>query len=110
MVKMEGSKLLYDIPQLMKGRQVNNAWDALRLLPGVDAKENKLMLGASTVNVIIDGKVSTMSEEQLATLLKTMPASRLERAEVMTRLLLRCRSGVLPSMWCFVITMLTVRQ
>ena len=82
-VKMEGSKLLYDIPQLMKGRQVNNAWDALRLLPGVDAKENKLMLGASTVNVIIDGKVSTMSEEQLATLLKTMPASRLERAEVM---------------------------
>ena len=82
-VKVEGAKLLYDMPQLLKGRQADNAWESLRLLPGVDLKDNSLLLGALPATVIVDGKVTTLSAEQLATMLKTMPADRVAQVEVM---------------------------
>ena len=45
--------------------------------------QGALSLAGSAVNIIINGKVSTMSAEQLTTLLKTIPVSKIEKAEVM---------------------------
>lgn len=42
-----------------------------------------LTLGGQPVTVVINGKVTTLSVEQLSTLLKSMPVSRIEKAEVM---------------------------
>lgn len=42
-----------------------------------------LTLGARGVTVVLDGKVTNMSAEQLYSLLKSMPASRIEWVEVM---------------------------
>ena len=41
------------------------------------------LAGAGIINIILNGKPTSMNYEQLVTLLKSMPASRVERAEVM---------------------------
>src|SRR3712207_2273050 len=54
-VRAVGAALHYDMQQLTRGRQPDNAWEALKLLPGVDVKENTLLLGTLPTTVIIDG-------------------------------------------------------
>lgn len=83
-VKVEGSRLSYDIPQLLKSKLVSNAYDCLKELPGVLEQNGTLTLaGTSTPALILNGKPSTMTQDQIITLLKGTPASRVEKAEVM---------------------------
>lgn len=84
LVKVEGSRLTYDMPQLTANKLVTNVYDALKQLPGVMEQNGVLTLaGAGSINIILNGKPTSMNYEQLVTLLKGMPASRVERAEVM---------------------------
>ena len=82
-VKARQGKLVYDMARLLDQQPVSNAYEALKELPGVIEQEGDLSLGGRGVSVIINGKVSTMSREQLKTLLESTPVSRLEKAEVM---------------------------
>ena len=82
-VKAQQGKLVYDMPRLLEQQPVSNAYEALKELPGVMEQEGDLSLGGREVSVIINGKVSTMSKEQLKILLESIPVSRLEKAEVM---------------------------
>lgn len=82
-VKAEKGKLVYDLPRLVNDLPVNNAYEAIRELPGIVDMNGALTLAGNGVNIIINGKVSTLSESQLAELLKTIPVSRIEKAEVM---------------------------
>ena len=82
-VKAAQGKLVYDVPRLINNLPVDNAYDALKQLPGVMEMNDALQLSGQSVTVILNGKVSTMSAEQLNTLLKSTPASRIETAEVM---------------------------
>lgn len=82
-VKAEPGKLVYDMNALLKDRPADNAYDALKEIPGVTEKDDQLQLGGGTVTVILDGKASTMTAEQLAALLKSMPKSRVAKCEVM---------------------------
>ena len=82
-VKAQQGKLVYDMPRLLEQLPVSNAYDALKELPGVIEQEGDLSLGGREVSVIINGKVSTMSKEQLKTLLESTSVDRLENAEVM---------------------------
>ena len=81
-VKIEGGALVYDVPQLIEKKGVENLYDALKELPGVVELNGSLTLGGNGVNIILDNKATTMSAEQMATLLKSIPASRAEKAEV----------------------------
>lgn len=83
MVKATEGKLVYDLPRLIENRPVDNAYDAIKELPGVAEVSDKITLGGQGVVVVIDGKVTNMSTEQLYALLKTIPSSRVEKAEVM---------------------------
>ena len=84
LVKVEQGRLVYDMPQLTAKRLVTNAYEALLQLPGVMEQNDVLTLaGSGNVSVILNGKPSSMTYEQIVTLLKSMPASRVERAEVM---------------------------
>lgn len=84
MVKVEKGKLTYDIKRLNEAKIVSNAYESLLQLPGVRESNGTISLtGASSLSIIINGKPSTMSGEQLINLLKNMPASRVEKAEVM---------------------------
>lgn len=82
-VKATQGKLVYDVPRLISNLPVDNAYDAIKQLPGVMEMNDALQLSGQSVTVILNGKVSTMSTEQLNTLLKSTPASRIETAEVM---------------------------
>lgn len=83
-VKVEQGRLSYDLERLTEGQAVNNAYEALTRLPGVAEQEGALTLaGASSVTVILNGRPSTMTAEQLATLLRSTPIDRVEKAEVM---------------------------
>lgn len=83
-VKVEQGRLSYDLGQLTQGQAVNNAYEALTRLPGVVEQEGALTLaGASSVTVILNGRPSTMTAEQLAALLRSTPVDRVEKAEVM---------------------------
>ena len=83
-VKVEDGKLAYDLEQLTKDKVANNAYEALTKLPGIREEEQKLTLvGANGLAVIINGKPSTMTQEQVTALLKSTPIERVEKAEVM---------------------------
>lgn len=83
-VKVKDGKLTYDIRRLTEGKMVNNAYESLLQLPGVTENNGDLNLaGAHGLTVIINGRPTTMTTGQLKALLKSMPVSRIEKAEVM---------------------------
>ena len=84
LVRIEEERLAYDLGQLTHDKVVNNTYEALTKLPGISEKEEKLTLvGASSLTVIINGKPSTMTAEQLTALLKSTPVERVDKVEVM---------------------------
>lgn len=82
-VKALPGRLEYDLPRMIAQKPIDNVYDALKELPGVVEMNGGLTLGARGVTVVLDGKVTNMSAEQLYSLLKSMPASRIEWVEVM---------------------------
>lgn len=82
-VKAAQGKLVYDLPRLIRNLPVDNAYDAVKELPGVIEVNGGLQLAGQGVTVILDGKVTTLGTGQLYALLRSIPASRIETAEVM---------------------------
>lgn len=84
LVKMADGKLEYDIPNLVKNKPVDNAFDILGELPGVGRNgDNISLLGTSETTVIINGRKSSMTTEQLADMLKATPSNKVKKVEVM---------------------------
>lgn len=84
LVKAENGALTYDVEALAEKTTANNAYEALTRLPGVLEQGGSLsLIGAGSVTVILNGRPSSMSSEQLVSLLKSTPVSNVEKAEVM---------------------------
>ena len=82
-VKVKGAALTYDLPQLLKDHPVDNAYEAIKQLPGVTEENDALKLNAGGVTVMIDGKATNMTDEQLYALLKSISTNRIANAEVL---------------------------
>ena len=83
-VKVENGKLGYDLSVLSERKAVNNAYEALKELPGIHEDKGVLTLaGATNLNILINDKPTTMTYDQLATMLRSMPVDRVKKAEVM---------------------------
>lgn len=83
-VKVVDGRLTYDMKQVLEGKSVRSAYDAVLQLPGVSNQSGiPTLIGSNNLNILINGKPSTMTSEQLADVLKNMPSSRIEKAEVM---------------------------
>lgn len=83
-VKVENGRLSYNLSLLTENKAVNNAYDALTKLPGIQERQGTLTLtGAEKLTVILNGKPTTMDAGQLETLLRNTPVNRVEKAEVM---------------------------
>lgn len=83
-VTVEQGKLSYDISAISEKHIVNNAYEAICKLPGVQDRNGKLLLvGAKDVTVILNGKASTLTQEQLIEMLKNTSTSQVQTAEVM---------------------------
>lgn len=82
-VKAERGALSYNMPQLMKELPADNAYEAITRIPGVSSSEEGIQHFGNSVTLIINGKATTLTQEQLAERLKAMPAGQLAKAEVM---------------------------
>ncbi|MDR0430903.1 MAG: carboxypeptidase-like regulatory domain-containing protein, partial [Tannerellaceae bacterium] len=83
-VKLVDGKITYDMPLLLSGKAVSNAYESMLQLPGVREQNGSLVLaGASSVTVIINGQVTSMPYENLMAALKMYPADRIQSAEIM---------------------------
>ncbi len=82
-VRVSGGALVYDINRLAGSATTDNAYDALKALPGVVETDGQLTLGGQAVTVIMDGQVTNLSQEQLAQVLKSVPKDRVGDVEVM---------------------------
>lgn len=82
-VKVRGGALVYDINRLAGSATTDNAYDALKALPGLVETDGQLTLGGQSVTVIMDGQVTNLSQEQLAQVLKSVPKDRVGDVEVM---------------------------
>ena len=82
-VKVENGKLVYNTKDLIQNKIANNAWEVLTKLPGVSSAGSSVsLIGARKVTVMIDGRLSTLNEEQLYTMLNNTSANRVEKAEI----------------------------
>lgn len=83
-VKLVDGRITYDMPLLLSGTTVSNAYESILRLPGVREQNGSLALaGASSVTVIINGKVTSMPHENLMAALKMYPAEMVQSAEIM---------------------------
>lgn len=83
-VKVENGALKYDVPQLMKDKAVSNAFEVVKQLPGIIGGSDEIqLLGAGSPQIILNGQLTTMSVDQLVSLLKSIPSSRVQNVEVM---------------------------
>lgn len=84
LVKVENGRLGYNLSVFSQKQAVNNAYEAITKLPGVQESNGALSLaGASSLTIVMNGKPTTMTAEQLETLLRNTPVERVEKAEVM---------------------------
>lgn len=84
LVKMADGKLEYDIPHLIKSKPVDNAFDVLGELPGVEkCGDTFSLVGTSETTIIINGRKSSMTPDQLAGMLKSTPSTKVKRVDVM---------------------------
>lgn len=83
LVKIDDGRLGYNLSVLSEKQAVNNAYEAISKLPGVQESNGTLSLaGASSHTIVMNGKPTTMTAGQLETLLRNTPVNRVEKAEV----------------------------
>ncbi|UFH57206.1 outer membrane beta-barrel protein [Spirosoma sp. KNUC1025] len=84
-VKQEIDRITYDL-QADPESKVVNVLEMMRKVPllSLDADNTILMKGNSDVKILINGKPSSMMERNYKDILRTMPASSIERIEVIT--------------------------
>ena len=84
LVKVSEGKLQYDIPNLVKDKPVDNAFDVIGELPGIQKYGDKVsIIGTPSTSILINGRKSSMTAEQLAGLLKSTSSSKVKQIDVM---------------------------
>lgn len=81
--RTENGHLIYNMPMLLQVMPADNAYDAITRIPGVAEFNGDITFSGQTVTLIINGKATTLTAEQVAERLKQMPAEMLAKAELM---------------------------
>ena len=81
-VKVDKGALVYDLPRILEKTPADNAFEAISKLPGVIPQGDGFSVAGRSATVVIDGKVSTLSADQVNALLRSTPVSRIAKAEV----------------------------
>jgi hypothetical protein len=83
-LKIDGNVLSYNVDRIIREKAVSNAFDVVKEIPGVTGNHDEVkLIGANSVSVILDGQVSTLSEEQFYNILKSIPATQVKNIEIM---------------------------
>ena len=81
LVIMAANKITMNVAQSPIA-STNNAYDILLQAPGVMEQDNSLRFRARSVSVLIDGKLSSLSGEDLKNMLSSMPGTNIEKIEI----------------------------
>lgn len=83
-MKIENNIISYDAQLIAKDKTATNAYEILKAAPGVIISgNNPTLTGSDKLNIIINGQITTMTTDQITTLLKAMPGSRVQKIEIM---------------------------
>ena len=84
LVKVSEGKLQYDIPNLVKNKPVDTAFDVIGELPGIRKEgDNLSVIGTTSTAILINGRKSSMTAGQLAEMLKSVSSSKVRQIDVM---------------------------
>ena len=81
--RTENGHLIYNMPMLLQVMPADNAYDAITRIPGVVDFNGNITFSGQNVTLIINGKATTLTAEQVIERLKQMPAEMLAKAELM---------------------------
>lgn len=83
-VTLQDNKLRYDAQAVREKKIVVSAFDLIKELPSVFSNddENLIVVGTQGTALLINGRVSTMSYDNLINYLKTLPAEKVENVEI----------------------------
>ncbi len=81
-VKVDRGALVYDVPRILEKMPADNALEAIGRLPGVMPQGDGFSVAGKNTVVMIDGKMSSMSAEQVNAMLRSTPVSRIAKVEV----------------------------
>ena len=85
-VVVRDNALVFSAQHITEQKSVSTAFELLKYIPGVTTRNDEINLnGASQLTVIVDGKATMLSNSDIADMLKSMPASRIDDIEVMYR-------------------------
>lgn len=84
-IQAKEGKLIYNIDKSITAAG-STAFELVQKTPGVkvDADENLSLKGSTQINIMVDGKMTYLSSQQLTTYLKSLPAENLTRIEIIT--------------------------
>lgn len=84
-IKQKSDRIIYDL-QADPESKSNNVLGMMQKIPYItlDGQDNILLKGNSSFKVLINGKPSASMENNLNTILKSIPASTIEKIEVIT--------------------------
>ncbi|MEB0280812.1 MULTISPECIES: TonB-dependent receptor [unclassified Mucilaginibacter] len=84
-IKQKADRIIYDLTADPESKS-NNVLGMMHKIPYItlDGQDNILLKGNSSFKVLINGKPSASVESNLNAILKSMPASTIERIEVIT--------------------------
>lgn len=85
LIKQEADRIAYDI-QADPASKFNNVLEMMRKVPllSVDGEDNVQLSGSSAYRIFINGKPSSLLERNPKDVLKSMPASSIQKIEVIT--------------------------
>ncbi len=81
--RLERGKLTYNMPLLLKQIPADNAFEALRNIPGVSVSNGSVSFAGRPITLVINGKATTLSQEEVTERLKMIPADQMANAQVM---------------------------
>ena len=84
-IKQQADRIIYDL-QADPESKGSNVLMMMRKIPfvSIDAQNNILLKGNSSFKVFINGKPSSITDDNLKTILQSMPASTIQSIEVIT--------------------------
>lgn len=80
---VNGNAITYNLPVLLEKRGVDNVYDAMKYIPGIVEQDGTYQLAGRGVNIAINGQLLTIPREQMVALLQSLPASRIEKTDVL---------------------------
>lgn len=83
-LKVVGGKLEYNIPNLIKYKPVDNAFDVLKELPGISITGDLVsIIGTTKTNILINNRLISMTLDEVLSMLKSTSAGKVKKIEVM---------------------------